>query len=101
MHADRYLEGNKTISANFLGQQAKFPVGPFILAAQFKVPISYVFAIKEGSLHYHFFASKIINHQHLQKQAIPQQMVTEYAAEMEIKVKKYPEQLFNYYNFWS
>lgn len=101
MHADRYLEGNKTISANFLGQQAKFPVGPFILAAQFKVPISYVFAIKESSLHYHFFASKIINHQHLQKQAIPQQMVTEYAAEMEIKVKKYPEQWFNYYNFWS
>jgi predicted LPLAT superfamily acyltransferase len=28
-------------------------------------------------------------------------MVTEYAAEMEIKVKKYPEQWFNYYNFWS
>jgi predicted LPLAT superfamily acyltransferase len=30
-----------------------------------------------------------------------QQMLDEFAAEMEEKVKLYPEQWFNYYNFWE
>jgi len=101
MHADRFLEGNKTVSTAFLGAAARFPMGPFILAATFKVPVSYVFAIKESSLHYHFFASKIIDHNHLPKTAMVQQMVQEFAGEMEIKTKQYPEQWFNYYNFWN
>lgn len=101
MHADRFLEGNKTMSTSFLGQQARFPAGPFVLAATFRVPVSYVFAVKESSLHYHLFASKIISHDHLDKPTMMQQMLREYADEMEIKVKKYPEQWFNYYNFWS
>ena len=57
MHADRFLEGNKTLTANFLGEQARFPMGPFLLASKFKVPVSFVFAVKESNLHYHFFAS--------------------------------------------
>jgi len=28
-------------------------------------------------------------------------MLTEFAAEMEKKVKDYPEQWFNYYDFWQ
>ena len=28
-------------------------------------------------------------------------MLNDYVAEMETKVKKYPEQWFNYYNFWQ
>jgi predicted LPLAT superfamily acyltransferase len=30
-----------------------------------------------------------------------QKLLEEFAHEMEIKVKKYPEQWFNYYNFWG
>src|SRR5690606_33369814 len=33
MHADRYMEGNRTIEGVFLGQKAKFPLGPFALAS--------------------------------------------------------------------
>src|SRR5882724_4467705 len=32
IHADRFLEGNKTMTTNFLGDKAQFPAGPFILA---------------------------------------------------------------------
>ena len=101
MHADRFLEGNKILTTDFLGKKARFPMGPFVLAATFKVPVCYVFAIKESSLHYHFFASKIISHEPLEKSALMQQMLNQFAGEMEIKIKKYPEQWFNYYNFWS
>ena len=100
MHADRYLEGNKTMPVNFLGKEAKFPMGPFILASTFKVPVSYVFALKESNLHYHFFASKIIDYSHLEKGTLMQQMLLDYTREMEMKVKQYPDQWFNHYDFW-
>ena len=35
MHADRFLEGNKTISAVFMNEEARFPAGPFLLARTF------------------------------------------------------------------
>jgi predicted LPLAT superfamily acyltransferase len=100
MHADRFLEGNKTITADFLGEKARFPAGPFILASRFKVPASYVFAVKESNLHYHLFASKIKSYDHVEKGMVMPKMLLEFTHEMEEKVKKYPEQWFNYYNFW-
>ena len=101
MHADRFIEGNKTLSTDFLGEKARFPMGPFVLASKFKVPVSFVFAVKESKLHYHFFASEIKEYKNLDKDAVMQEMLNDYAAEMEKKLKQYPEQWFNYYNFWQ
>ena len=101
MHADRFMEGNKTITAEFLGEQARFPMGPFLLASKFNVPVSFVFAVKESKLHYHFFASEIKEYRNLDKDAVMHEMLNDYAAEMEKKLKQYPDQWFNYYNFWQ
>ena len=101
MHADRFVEGNKTLSADFLGQPARFPMGPFLLAAKFKVPVSFVFAVKESKLHYHFFASPVKEYSDADKQAVMRSMLDEYVNEMENKLRAYPEQWFNYYDFWS
>jgi predicted LPLAT superfamily acyltransferase len=101
MHADRFLPGNKTITANFLGEDARFPMGPFLLAATFKVPVSFVFAIKERNTHYHFFASVIKDYSSFAKEKLVQEMLHDFKVEMEIKVKQYPEQWFNYYDFWG
>src|SRR5436190_2198171 len=57
LHADRFLDGNKTETLPFLGRDARFPLGPFLLAATFRVPVAVVFAFKESSTHYHFFGS--------------------------------------------
>ncbi|MES2891120.1 MAG: lipid A biosynthesis acyltransferase [Bacteroidota bacterium] len=101
MHADRFIEGNKTMTSTFCGDEARFPMGPFLLAAKFKVPVSFVFAVKEGNLHYHLFASKPRSYEHLEKGAVMQEMLNDFSAEMEHKVKRYPEQWFNYFNFWQ
>ncbi len=101
MHADRFIEGNKTLEAEFLGKKARFPMGPFLLAAKFNVPVSYVFAVKETSLHYHLFASGIKEYSNGNKQYVMQAMLRDFVKEMEQKVKRYPEQWFNYYDFWS
>lgn len=102
LHADRYLPGNKTEVENFLGSNAQFPVGPFLLAASFKVPVSIVFAFKETAKHYHFYGSKLLlKNEEESKSAFKQRLMTTFVQELEQKVKAYPEQWFNYYNFWS
>ncbi len=101
MHADRFVEGNKTIEADFLGSPAKFPLGPFLLAAKFKVPVAFVFALKETMFHYHFFSTEAKDYGAYEKEEAIAQMLKGFANAMEEKVKTYPEQWFNYYDFWK
>jgi len=101
MHADRFIEGNKTIASNFLGERANFPLGPFLLAAKFKVPVAYVFAMKENTFHYHFFSTDVKVYPAYDKDELISQMLKDFTKEMENKVKAYPEQWFNYYDFWQ
>lgn len=102
LHADRFLEGNKTFKQNFLGADAEFPAGPFLLAAGFHVPVSIVFAFKETATHYHFYGSDLLERADYEnrKQFTDKLMYT-FVSQLEQKVKLYPEQWFNYYNFWN
>jgi len=101
MPADRFLEGNKTITVKFLGADAKFPVGPFMLAYKFGVPVSFVYGMKERTLHYHFFGSKMKHYQHLERDEAIKTMVADFVQSVEAKVYEYPEQWYNYYDFWQ
>jgi predicted LPLAT superfamily acyltransferase len=101
MHADRFLEGNKTMTANFLGKDARFPMGPFVLATTFKVPVSFVFAMKESRYHYHLFSSDLKEYGHKARKELMQEMLNDFVGEMQQKVKQYPVQWYNYYNFWQ
>jgi predicted LPLAT superfamily acyltransferase len=101
LHADRFLPGNKIITKNFLGAAANFPLGPFQLAAGFNVPVSIVFALKESATHYHFFGSELLCKRETEtKTAFSERLSELFKTELEEKVKRYPEQWFNYYNFW-
>jgi len=105
MHGDRFIEGNKTIQVNFMGKPALFPLGPVHLASRFRVPVSFVFAVKERRKHYHFYATPLL---HIarpgnlqQREAALAEAVRYYVGKLEGILKKYPLQWFNYYNFWS
>jgi predicted LPLAT superfamily acyltransferase len=105
IHGDRYLEGMKTLTAKFLGKEARFPEGPFYLALRMNAPVSFAFAMKEGPFHYHFYATppkiydlpkgKRISTEDL----LP--VLHDYILALEAILKKYPEQWFNYFKFWS
>ena len=105
MHGDRFIEGNKVFRVNFLGKPALFPAGPVNLAARFGVPVSYVFAIKESRKHYHFFATPLrtveFSSNLKKRESILREAVEAYVSALEIAVKRYPLQWFNYYNFWE
>jgi len=105
IHGDRFMEGTKTLTAKFLGNNARFPEGPFYLTLRMNAPVSFAFAMKEGHLHYHFYATppkrynlpegKRISRDHLEP------ILIDYIEALEAMLKKYPEQWFNYYNFWE
>jgi predicted LPLAT superfamily acyltransferase len=105
MHGDRYIEGNKTVMLDFLGKPAAFPIGPVNMAAKFKVPVSFVFAVKETSSHYHFYATplhKVVFTTNLKQREVNfREALGIYTGKLEEIVGKYPYQWFNYYDFWK
>ena len=100
IHADRFLPDNKTITCNFFDRPAKFPEGPFLIALKLKVPITYGYAFKESSTHYHFFSTDI-KYFYSKKGDTVQSISNDFAFSLQEMVKKYPEQWFNYYDFWK
>jgi len=105
MHGDRFIEGNKTISLDFMGKQACFPIGPVNLAARFNVPVSYVFAVKESKSHYHFFATPLYRIEFTRnlkkREQILREAITVYVRKFEEILLRFPLQWFNYYDFWN
>ncbi len=105
IHGDRFVPGARTVSCRFLGQDAKFPLGPFQLAAQLQVPVSFVYAMKESSYHYHFYASTPVtfssgnDRQQRQQQAL--NALHQYVGSLENMIRRFPVQWFNYYPFWT
>ena len=100
MHADRFMPGNRTISGTLLNKTARFPAGPFLLASTFRAPVSFVFAMKESPLHYHFYASPPKIYPKPDK-GEPSLVLKEFCEQMEASIRKYPLQWYNYYDFWE
>jgi len=92
---DRYLEGVKYLTAPFLGQEANFPAGPFLIASRLKVPVIFVYVMKEKNLHYHLYAREAtVTHRD------EKGLLKAYVQSVEAMLKIYPLQWFNYFDFW-
>lgn len=100
LHADRYRPDNRTMTHSFLGEDALFPAGPFILASKLKAPVCFVFAFKESNFHYHFYAFKSKTYEGRGTVGM-EVMLDDYTALVEKMLKQYPEQWFNYFDFWK
>jgi predicted LPLAT superfamily acyltransferase len=93
---DRYFEGTKSLSEKILGQEAHFPAGPFLIASRLKVPVVFVYVMKEPHLHYHLYAREATV-KHRDEKAL----LSEYIKSVETILQKYPLQWFNYFDFWN
>jgi predicted LPLAT superfamily acyltransferase len=96
IHADRITGDGKSIELNFLQSKAKFPLGPFILAEKFKVPVTFVFAVKGTKTHYELFASEPIR-----SQKSAESIAKAYVKQLETMIEKYPTQWFNFYKYYA
>lgn len=105
IHGDRYAEEAPSILTRFMGKPARFPYGPFYLAARFHRPISFVFSFKETSKHYHFYATAAKLYPRIKnindRKEITGQILSDYLIQLEKMIQKYPHQWFNFYEFWE
>jgi predicted LPLAT superfamily acyltransferase len=101
---DRYVNINHTMKTMFMGKEALFPDGPFQIAAKYEVPVVFFFAMKDSPSNYRFYfypAKSIGSNVPLKKQEKAANLLNEYIVVLEDMLNKYPEQWFNYYNFWE
>jgi predicted LPLAT superfamily acyltransferase len=105
MHGDRFLPGTRVTTVPFLGEEASFPVGPLLMAAKYQVPVSFVFAMKQSSSHYYLSSTKgkifKFDRDKNKQQEQLKEALGGFVSMIELKVKQYPYQWFNYYNFWQ
>ncbi|MGL1936861.1 MAG: hypothetical protein OCD01_17670 [Fibrobacterales bacterium] len=107
---DRTAASNrkKTTIAPFLGEDAYFPQGSFILATLLEAPIYYMFGVRQDDLNYnspyelHVYKSKFESEfsKRMRKQRISD-LTHEYAAHLESLCLKHPYQWYNFFNFWE
>ncbi len=93
---DRYMPGGKVLNETFLGKEASFPMGPYLLASRLNMPVLFVYFMKGEKRHYDLYARTAEF-----KARDAQGLLKEYTQSMEWILEKYPLQWFNYYDFWK
>lgn len=94
--ADRYLKDAKTYSADFMGKEVRFPQGPFRLATRNEIPVLFVHLMRERNFHYHFYARPYKPEKNSAKE-----LLNAYLQNLEQMLRKYPDQWYNYYDYWK
>ena len=98
--SDRVVENQKTVACDFFGAPAKFPLGPFALAAQRDVAVLSIHVMKQSARQYHIFVKQLDSKGDSVRERASQ-YARQFANHVESIVRQYPEQWFNYYEFWQ
>jgi len=92
----------RVVMANFLGEPAPFPVGPYILASVLQCPVFMIFSLRT-QYHYEIHFSQLREAVRLprkERDAALTELATDYAAELERHCLRDPLQWFNFYDYW-
>lgn len=105
MTADRPPVSNqpRVTKARFLGDDAQFPQGPFILAGLLKCPVYTMFCLKQKGkfvISFELF-SKSVQFQKSKREAAMQELAQRFAERLERYCLSEPLQWFNFYDFWQ
>lgn len=104
MPGDRSFEGTRVQSCSFLGAKTNFPTGAFTMAEKLKVPVISLFVMKSGRKKYNIYLKEIKPDTALTfktKQEKTAAFAHSFVNEVASIVTKYPEQWFNFYDFWN
>jgi predicted LPLAT superfamily acyltransferase len=104
--ADRTLPGgrDRIARANFLGEPAPFPEGPFRLSMVTQLPLVLTIALKTGPNRYEVFMEEIADGERVpaaEREKVIQERVETFAARLEHFCLREPLQWFNFYDFWA
>ena len=97
------LHGARNVRVDFLGQQAAFPQGPWLLAGLLKCPVNLLFCLKRQGRYQVIlepFADAVVWRRSDREQVIAQ-WTTRYAERLAHYCLQAPQQWFNFYPFWK
>ena len=89
--------------APFLGRQAAFPIGPYVMAAVLGCPIYTMFAVRQGTrheLHFECLRERVSLPRAAREQALGE-LAADFAARLERHARRAPLEWFNFYDFWQ
>lgn len=100
--ADRVFGSSRTVSSRLLGGTVQLPLGPFALAAQRGLQTIAIFVMKEATYRYKVYIRPVeAGGPQLKRDERIATMAQSFATEMEKILRQYPEQWYNYYEFWG
>ena len=92
---DRYMETSPVLTKDLMGRLARLPQGPFVLAAKFKVPVVFYFAMRERGMRYAFHFTELKGCETVDSVADAYVDCLEHIMELS------PPQWYNFYNQWN
>ncbi len=101
MPADRINGSQKCIEHDFLGAKAKFPLGPFSVATMRGLDVLAVNVMKDSLTSYKIYVTPLAYDKESSRQEQIRQLSSAYVAELEKRVRQYPTQWYNYFEFWQ
>ena len=103
IHGDRLFHDSRSLRTAFMGTEAAFPEGPFRVAALERVPVVTMFMLRTGHKRYELRIRELSRpvDETLNNKQLAQTLLSRYAHEMELALADYPEQWFNFFEFWT
>jgi len=100
--ADR-VSGSRTVTAPFLGRQAHFPAGPFLVASALRCPVYLAFGLYFAPRRYDLYCEPLVEAIRLpraDRDAALAEVVAAYAARLEHYCRLAPDNWFNFFDFF-
>ena len=101
MPADRSSGSSKYIEHEFLGAKARFPLGPFSVATMHGFDVLAINVMKASLRSYKIYVTPLPYDKTATRQEQIRQLSLAYANELEKRVRQYPAQWYNYFEFWE
>ena len=100
MPADRIVGSAKVVEVNFFGETASLPAGPFSVATMNGFDALAVNVMKISAKRYKVYVTRLSYDTQAPRKQQMQQLANCYVEELERRVRQYPSQWFNFYDFW-
>lgn len=101
MPADRINGSPKYVEREFLGSVARFPQGPFSVATMRGLDVIAVNVMKTSLTKYKICVTPLEYDKTAKRKEQIEQLSKSYVSVLESTVRKYPEQWYNYFEFWE
>ena len=98
---DRVWGSRKVLKTMFLGKEARFPAGPFTVAAMRGLDVTAVNVMKESWKRYRIYVTPLEYDKGASRREQTEQLLRGYVAELERLLALYPTQWYNYFDFWK